>query len=93
MYTFIVAHVGATIGELAGSIPDGITVILHWPNPRGFDSRWYHWNSSLAKSFRTHCGTGVDSTSNRNEFQEYFLGVKRPVLRADNLTTIVCRLY
>ena len=28
------------------------------------------------KSFRSHYGTGVDSASNRNEYQEYFLGVK-----------------
>jgi len=28
------------------------------------------------KSFRSHCVPGVDSASNRNEYQEYFLGVK-----------------
>jgi hypothetical protein len=28
------------------------------------------------KSFRSHYGPGVDSSSNRNEYQEYFLGVK-----------------
>ena len=28
------------------------------------------------KSFRTHYDPGVDSASNRNEYQEYFLGVK-----------------
>jgi len=28
------------------------------------------------KSFLSHCGPGVDSVSNRNEYQEYFLGVK-----------------
>jgi len=28
------------------------------------------------KSFRSHCGPGVDSASNRNEYQEYFLWVK-----------------
>ena len=28
------------------------------------------------KSFRLHCGPGVDSASNRNEYQEYFLGLK-----------------
>jgi len=27
-------------------------------------------------SFRPHYGSGVDSASNRNEYQEYFLGVK-----------------
>ena len=28
------------------------------------------------KSFRSHYGPGVDLASNRNEYQEYFLGVK-----------------
>jgi hypothetical protein len=28
----------------------------------------------LTQSFRPHCGPGVDSASNRNEYQEYFLG-------------------
>ena len=28
------------------------------------------------KSFRLHYGPGVDSASNRNEYQEHFLGVK-----------------
>ena len=27
------------------------------------------------KSFRSHYGSGVDSASNRNEYQEHFLGV------------------
>ena len=28
------------------------------------------------KSFRSHCGPGVDSVSNRNGYQDHFLGVK-----------------
>ena len=44
----------ATYRKVAGSIPDGVTVI----------------------SFRPHCDAGVDSVSNRNEYQEYILGVK-----------------
>ena len=28
------------------------------------------------KSFRSHYGPGVDSASKRNEYQQYFLGVK-----------------
>ena len=28
------------------------------------------------KSFRSHYGTGVDSGSNRNDYQEHFLGGK-----------------
>ena len=43
---------------------------------REFDSRWCHWNFSLTQSFRLHYGPGVDSASNRNEYQEYFLGVE-----------------
>ena len=42
----------------------------------GFDSRWCHWNFSLMYSLRPHYGPGVDSASNRNEYQEYFLRVK-----------------
>jgi hypothetical protein len=43
---------------------------------RGFDSRWCHWDFPLTLSFRPHYGPGVDSASNRNKYQEYFLGVK-----------------
>jgi len=38
------------------------------------------------KSFQSHYGPGVDSTSKRNEYQEYFLGVKRG--RCIKLTTV-----
>ena len=41
---------------------------------------------------RPHYGPEVDSASNRNEYQGYLLGDIRPVLRADNLTTFMCRL-
>jgi len=30
----------------------------------------------LTQCFRPHYGSGVDSASNRNEYQEYILGVK-----------------
>ena len=43
---------------------------------RGFDTRWCHRNFSLTKSFRPHYAHGVESASNRNEYQEYFLGGK-----------------
>ena len=49
----------ATSQKVAGSIPNGVTGIFHWPNPSG----------------RT-MAPGVDSASNRNGYQEYFLGVK-----------------
>ena len=38
------------------------------------------------KSFRSHYSPGVDSASNRNEYQEYFLGVKSG--RCVRLTTL-----
>jgi len=37
------------------------------------------------KSFRSHYGPGIDSASNRNVYQEYFLRVKWPLRKADNL--------
>ena len=30
----------------------------------------------IIRSFRSLCGSGVDSASNINKYQEYFLGVK-----------------
>jgi hypothetical protein len=46
------------------------------PEGRGFDSQWGHWNFSLPDFFLSRYGLGVNSDCNRNEFQEYFLGVK-----------------
>ena len=53
-----------------------VKALRYKPAGRGFDSGWYHWNFSVTESFRSHCGPGVDSTSDRNEYQVYFLGVK-----------------
>ena len=53
-----------------------VKALRHKPAGRGFDSRWCHWNFSVASSFRLHYGPGVDPASNRNEYQVYFLGVK-----------------
>ena len=52
---------------------------------RGFDSRC-HGNFSLTQSFRPRYGLGVGSASNRNEYQEYFLGGKGG--RCVGLTTL-----
>jgi hypothetical protein len=38
-------------------------------------SSWCHGIFHWHKSFRSHYGPGVDSASNRNEYQEFFLGV------------------
>jgi hypothetical protein len=37
----------------------------------------------LTSSFRSHCGPVVDSASNRNEYEEYFLGVKADNIKMD----------
>ena len=43
---------------------------------RVFDSRWCHWIFLIDIIFRPQYGPGVDSPSNRNEYQECFLGAK-----------------
>jgi hypothetical protein len=53
-----------------------VKAVRYKPAGRGFDSRLCHWNFSVTLSFRSHYGPGVDSASNRNEYQVYFLGVK-----------------
>jgi len=47
-----------------------------WPKGHEFDSRWRPWNFFYWQSFRPQYGRGIDSASNRNEYQEYFLGGK-----------------
>jgi hypothetical protein len=52
-----------------------VKALRYKPAGRVFDSRWCHWNFSVTYSFRSHYGPRVDSHSNRNEYQVYFLGV------------------
>ena len=56
-------HAVAQLGEALRYKPEG----------REFDSRWCHWNFTLTRSFRTRYSPGVDSASNRNDYQEYLL--------------------
>ena len=65
----------SSTGVLSANSNFSVVSLRYKPEGRGFDSRWCHWNFSLS-SFRPHYVPGVDSTSNRNEYQEYFLGVK-----------------
>jgi hypothetical protein len=39
------------------------------------------------KNFRSHCDSGDDSASNRNDYWEYFLLVKADERMADNVAT------
>ena len=63
-----------------------VKVLCYKLEGRWFDSRWCHWNFLLTKSFRSHSSPGVDSVSNKNEYQEYFLGAKS--VRYVRLTTL-----
>ena len=51
-----------------------VEALCYKPEGHGFDSRWCHWNFSLTSSFHPHYGPVVNSASNRNRYQEYFLG-------------------
>ena len=53
-----------------------VKALRYKPAGRGFDSRWCHWKFSVTESFRSDYGPGVESASNRNEYQVYFLWVK-----------------
>ena len=56
-----------------------VKVLCYKSEGRWFDSRWNLEYFIDIKSFRSHYGPGVDSSSNRNEYQECFLGVKAVV--------------
>jgi len=43
---------------------------------RWFEPSWCQWIFHWHKSLRSHYGPGVDSASNRNEYQQHFLGGK-----------------
>ena len=53
-----------------------VKVLCYKSEGRWFDPSWCQWVFIDIKSFRSHYGPGVDSASNKNEYQEYFLGVK-----------------
>jgi hypothetical protein len=40
------------------SVEQLVEALFCKPEGRGFDSRWYHWNFSLAQFFRPHYGHG-----------------------------------
>ena len=62
--------------QVGHSVVQLLETLRYNPEGRGFYTRWCHCNFSLTYSFRPHYGPRVDSASNRNEYQEYFLGVK-----------------
>ena len=54
-----------------------------------FEGLWYFYSHKML----SHYGPGFDSASNRNKYQEYFLGVRRPVCKADILTASLYRCH
>ena len=57
------------------SVSTVVKVLCYKSEGCWFDYIWCHWNLSLIQSSRLHYGPGVDSASNRNEYQDNFLGV------------------
>jgi len=59
------------------------------------EGRWFGPSEFFIdiKSFWSHHGPGVDSASNRNEYQKYFLGVKAAGVEGWQPTTILCRCH
>jgi hypothetical protein len=65
----------ATLTLLMGEHGGVVLKALHYkPASRGFDSRWCHWK--FFSDIILLSGPEVDSASNRNEYQVYFLEVK-----------------
>jgi hypothetical protein len=58
------------------SVEQLVEALPYKPEGCVFYSLWCHWNFLLTQIFRPRYGTWVDSTSERNENQDYFLGVK-----------------
>ena len=73
MWTWIFVIPHSNLGHLVAQL---VQALCYESEGRRFDSWWRHWNFSLTWSFWPHNGPGIDSASNRNEYQEYFLGVK-----------------
>ena len=73
-----------------------VEALRYKPEGRGFGFPTVSVEFFFDISFRPHCGPGIDSTSNINEYQEYFRGggggLRRSVGLADNLATFMCRL-
>ena len=63
-----------------------VKVLCYKTEGRWFDPSWCQWIFIDIKSFPSHYGPGVDSGSNRNEYQQYFLGGKGG--RCVRLTTL-----
>jgi hypothetical protein len=77
---------------------------MNWKVLKLLGVRGGHCTTSRQVAVSTHDGfiaifhslnlsgrTGVDSVSNRNEYEGCLLGIKRPVRRAHNLAAFICQ--
>jgi hypothetical protein len=62
-------------GAHSGAVAHLVEALRYKPEGRGFDSRWSHWNFSLTILPPSY-GPGVDTASNRIEYQRYVMGDK-----------------
>jgi len=64
-----------------------VKALRYKPEGHGFDFRWcpgmFHWHNPSVRNMTL----GKTQTSKRNEYQGYFLGMRR----ADSFTTFMCR--
>jgi hypothetical protein len=67
---------GKTFLFSVSTVAQLVEALRYTPEGRRFDSRWCHLNFSLTQFSRPLYGPGIDSLSNRNEYQKYFLEVK-----------------
>ena len=59
---------------------------------RGFDSQWCYWNFSWHNPSGRTMALGLTQPLTEMSTRNISWGKRRPVLRADNLTTFMCRL-
>ena len=63
-------------GDKGRTVAHLVEALLYKPEGCGFNSRWCQRNFFIHIILPATLWPGVDSTSNRNEYQDYFLGVK-----------------
>jgi hypothetical protein len=76
-YAYRYSYIKVYTRDIRGHAMTQLVEVLRYKSEgREFYFRWCYWIFSLTSSFRPHCGPGVDSASNRNEYQACFLEVK-----------------
>ena len=69
-----------------------VEVLRYKSEGRGFDSRWYHWNFRWHNPSGRTKALGLTHPLTEMSTRNISWGVRRPVRRADNLSTFMCLL-